>query len=70
MSAGDAVVGIQPVEGLLPVAGGGLGIGGALLQSRVGVGQAELAARGQGAVGLAGSSVSRPQRSAACSSPW
>jgi len=32
----DAVVGVEPVEGLLPVAGGRLGVGGALLAGRVG----------------------------------
>ena len=34
---GDAVVGIESVEGLLRVVGGRVGVGGALLQGRVGV---------------------------------
>src|SRR5829696_7918390 len=33
---GDAVVGVEPVEGLLQVAGGRLGVRGALLAGRVG----------------------------------
>jgi hypothetical protein len=33
---GDAVVGVESVEGLLQVAGGRLGVGGALLEGRVG----------------------------------
>jgi hypothetical protein len=33
---GDAVVGVEPVEGLLQVAGGRLGVGGALLACQMG----------------------------------
>jgi hypothetical protein len=33
---GDAVVGIQPVEGLLQLAGGRLSVGGGMLEGRVG----------------------------------
>ena len=33
---GDAVVGVEPVEGLLEIAGSRLGLGGALLEGRVG----------------------------------
>ena len=33
---GDAVVGVEPVEGLLQVAGGRLGVGGAMLEGPVG----------------------------------
>jgi hypothetical protein len=32
----DAVVGVEPVEGLLQVAGGGLGVGGAVLEGWAG----------------------------------
>jgi hypothetical protein len=34
---GDAVVGVELIEGLLQVAGGRLGVGGALLEGQVGV---------------------------------
>jgi hypothetical protein len=34
---GDAVVGIESVEGLLRVVGGRVGVGGALLEGQVGV---------------------------------
>jgi hypothetical protein len=43
--SGDAVVGIQPVEGLLQLAGGGRGVGGALLQGQVGVDAVQVPAR-------------------------